>query len=95
MREWGRVLGNRGGHEAASDASLPRMREIEAARFQQGDPLKSTPQIDWSWSNASSFLSLPSLIRDPERRASAIDQYQGGVWRTWFFWLGGTFACRT
>jgi hypothetical protein len=56
----------------------PRMREIEVARFQPSDPIKSTPQIDSSWSNAP----------DPERGARTIDRYHGGAWRTWFFWLG-------
>jgi hypothetical protein len=35
----------------------PRMFEIEAARFQQSDPLKLTPQID-SWSNAMNRLEF-------------------------------------
>jgi hypothetical protein len=66
----------------------PRMREIEAVRFQPAHPLRSTPQIDWSWSNAPAFLRTSSSIEDDERRARAIDRYYGGVWRTWLFWLG-------
>jgi len=66
----------------------PRMREIEAARFEPGDPLKSTPQIDWSWSNASAFVRTSLLARDDELRAAPIERYYGSLWRTWFFWLG-------
>lgn len=66
----------------------PRMREIEAARFEPAEPLTSTPQIDWSWSNAARFIRTSSLAADDAQRAQPIERYCGSLWRTWFFWLG-------
>jgi hypothetical protein len=46
----------------------PRMREIEAVRFQATDPLRSTPQIDWGWSNAPALLAASSRIGEHSAR---------------------------